>query len=219
MYPRSDLYHLATIGSDSIASVFTLYPDSGQLGNAVRRIEYVLRDMPWTRVNIARFCIDDALSNAFTAAGATMPAGALDPDTIRSVRWAQELAVLEPIRRDVAVASGEIYGAFSMRDFSTILVWVTPFSPAPPAPPRWLAARSDGTKVVLRWTPNAEPWFYSYELLRLEPAAAPAAPTPLRAALWVDTAQPGQHVYEVRAVSASGIRSNAAVSPRVVVAK
>jgi hypothetical protein len=95
-----------------------------------------------------------------------MPADVIEPDVVPSVRRAQELATLEPILRDVAVALGEIRDAFRIRHFSTLLLSITPYVPTPLAAPQWLEVRLAGAGVILRWTPNNEPWFYSYELLR-----------------------------------------------------
>jgi hypothetical protein len=64
--------------------------------------------------------------------------------------------------------------------------------------------------VILRWKPNLEPFFYSYEvyLMRDSEPAELLSPLPLRAAIWVDTAPPaGIRTYGVRAVSASGVMS------------
>jgi len=218
VYPNSELYHLTTMGADAVGAVFTLYPNSGEPDSALRRIEYVLRDIPWPRINIARFCINDFMSNAYTAAGRVMPMGVIDPDVVQSIRQAQELATLEPIRRDVAIASGEIRSTFQARHFFALLVWITPHVPRPLAAPQWLEIRLHEADVVLRWTPNNEPWFYSYELLRVGNEVTSAAPAPLRAAAWVDRPPPGRHHYQLWAVSASGIRSAAVTSPPVLVA-
>jgi hypothetical protein len=110
--------------------------------------------------------------------------------------------------------------AFDLGPFAIVLHWVTPFSDEPPAAPRWLEAGVEDGNVVLRWTPNREPFFYSYEVYRLEGErpVARLSPVPLRAAMWVDTAPSGgSRIYGVRAVSASGILSAMVASPRVTV--
>ncbi|MBV8616305.1 MAG: hypothetical protein JOY66_21400 [Acetobacteraceae bacterium] len=217
VYPGSDLYHLSTATADAIASLFTVYPASGEAGGGERRIEYLLRDVPWERVNIAAFRIDDTLSNAFAAAGRAMPAGDIDADAARRIRHAQELAVAAPIESGVSLSGGEVRREFTLRDFATLLLWVTPFRPNVPETPARLRVVLDRANVVLRWPPNREPWFYTYEVVR---HSAPSqrslvAPTPLRASIWVDTPPPGEHVYTVRAVSASGMRSESVSSPPV----
>ena len=60
-----------------------------------------------------------------------------------------------------------------------------------------------------------EPYFYSYEVYSIAPGS-PArllSPTPLRSAMWVDTApSPGLRSYAVQSLSASGIGSNLVIS-------
>ena len=96
---------------------------------------------------------------------------------------------------------------------------MTPFFPDHrPATPRWISAEAEAGNAVLRWTPDRGPDFWSYEVLCFSPGAPPSrvSPVPLRSAMWVDTAPPpGEHRYEVRAISASGVRGAAAVSPPV----
>ena len=61
------------------------------------------------------------------------------------------------------------------------------------------------------WTPNREPFFYTYEIYLMQGDASGErlTPEPLRAALWVDTAPPsGMRVYAVRAFTASGVSSS-----------
>lgn len=214
VYPRSDLYHLATTGADAIAAVFTVYPSDGAATPGERRVEYRLRDVPWARVNVARFCIDAEASNAYSAAGRTMPA-TIDASATRHIRLAQEIAVLEPIRSGIATTRGTLHETFRLRAFSTVLIWVTPFSAAEPSAPRWLETEMSGANVILRWTPSSEVWFYSYEVLRLSVGEHPLllTPVPLRAATWVDTPPPGKHTYQLCAISASGARSRPVASP------
>jgi hypothetical protein len=82
--------------------------------------------------------------------------------------------------------------------------------PDAPAAPEWIETTVEDGNVLLRWTPNREPFFYTYEVFLIERdgAGKRLAPEPLRAALWIDTAPPGgMRVYAVRAVSASGVAS------------
>jgi hypothetical protein len=70
----------------------------------------------------------------------------------------------------------------------------------------------------LRWSPNQEPFFYSYEVFRLHDGVPDQllTPDPLRSALWIDTAPaPGRSTYGVRAVSASGVASSIAGSREI----
>ena len=105
--------------------------------------------------------------------------------------------------------------ALDLPPHATVLVWVTPFDPAPPPAPRWVSARMEGGNAVLRWTPWEDPGFWSWEVLRLG-ARAPrrVSPLPLRAAMWVDTAPPrGTRGYAVRAISASGLGGGTSEGP------
>jgi hypothetical protein len=219
VHPASDLYHIAASSEDAIAVLMTVYPTSGEAGGGERTINYQLRDVPWPRANIAIFRIDAALSNAFAAAGGTMPTGIPDRNAALRIRATQELAVAAPLRAGVPVSGGALGVSFAMPDFTTVLVWVTPHLAAVPASPNWLQAEPAGGNVVLRWTPNREPWFYSYELVH-RPArdtrTALISPVPLRSALWIETAPPpGDYRYGVRAISASGMRSAVAWSENV----
>jgi hypothetical protein len=95
--------------------------------------------------------------------------------------------------------------------YAVVAYWITPHIPDPPADPIWIEARLEDGNVVLRWRPNTEPFFYSYELYLIVAGAADTliSPMPLRSAMWIDTAPaPGTRRYAVRAVTASGIRSN-----------
>jgi Glycosyl hydrolases family 39 len=217
-FPHTDLYHLVTAGEDGIAALFARFAPGG--GAAPLEIDYALQDIPWPRVNIARFRIDEAHSNSFSAAGRRFGAGFPDAAAARRIRMMQELAVDAPLRSGVALAGGELRDRIRVGRFAALLHWITPFGEVAPAAPRWLEASLEDGNVVLRWTPNREPSFYSYELRRRtgdEPGLL-VSPTPLRAAMWIDTAPPaGRHVYEVRAVSASGVAGDVATSPPVTV--
>ena len=109
----------------------------------------------------------------------------------------------------------------TLEPFTTLCLWITPVAATAPRTPRWIEAGAQEGNVVLRWSPNREPFFYGYEVFLLQ-GGTPAerlTPDPMRAALWVDTAPPpGRRVYAVRAVSASGVTSPLAASPEVVVA-
>jgi xylan 1,4-beta-xylosidase len=206
--PSPDLFHLVTAAPTHIAALLTRYNATG--GAGARRIELALRDIPWERVNIARFQIDAMHSNSYTAAGRRMAALPSNEGARQAMRMAQELAPVTPIRRGVTFSGGEFRVTIDLANFTTALIWMTPFVSDAPAAPRWIDQRVDEGRVVLRWTPNLEPFFYAYELLR-ETDGAPGvliSPASLRAATWTDAAPPrGSHVYAVRAVTASGIAS------------
>jgi hypothetical protein len=185
--------HLATMGEAGMAALFSRYgPDS-------RSLNCRLDAVPWRRVNVVQFCIDAGHTGA--RPGLAAPA----------MRCAAELAVVEPIRRDMAPAPQTI----ALAPFGTVLLWVSPFQARAPAPPQWIEARQDGAAVRLRWTPSTDPAFYSYEVLR---DGALISPAPLRSAMWVDDASGNpaslalRRRYAVRTVSASGVGSGWAMT-------
>ncbi len=82
------------------------------------------------------------------------------------------------------------------------------------AEPRWLEARlvagGDDRFIVLRWTPDTEPFFYSYKLfvkMGTETATLEDTPFPLRAAMWIysDPLRSVTREYGVQAISATGM--------------
>jgi hypothetical protein len=175
-------------------------------------VEYIFNDLPWPRVNIARFQIDRVRSNAYTAAGgsASDPFPTPDPARIQMIRQSQEVALERPIARDVAVPAGTYVEMLTLEPFTTLCLWITPVQATVPQAPTWLETTVRNGNAVLRWSPNQEPFFSSYEVFRLRDGAPEKRLTPdlLRAALWIDSApSPGHSTYGVRAVSASGVAS------------
>lgn len=170
-----------------------------------------MTDIPWETVNIARFRIDCHHSNAYTAAGRSLSPPVPTPPEESRIRDAQELSVSTPIRRRVELTDGRFETALTLDPFTTVLYWITPVIPDAPATPSWVDATVEDGNVILQWKPNREPFFYSYEVYVFEDGEPTKllTPRPLRAAMWVDTAPPGKsRTYAVRAVSASGIRSD-----------
>jgi hypothetical protein len=195
-----------------VASLLTYYPDPGTVATASRTIAYTINDLPWPRVNVARFQIDRVRSNAYTAAGgsASNPFPAPDPAQIQLIRQSQEVALERPIARDVAVPVGTYTELLTLEPFTTLCLWITPVEAIVPQAPKWLEATLRNGNAVLRWSPNQEPFFYSYEVFRLhdDVPAERISPDPLRSALWIDSApSTGGPTYGVRAVSASGVAS------------
>ncbi|HYZ33297.1 MAG TPA: hypothetical protein VE684_13590 [Crenalkalicoccus sp.] len=212
---RDDLFHLVTVGEGRIAALLARHPPAP--GGAPLTLAYTLRDIPWPMVNLAVFRLDATHGNAFAAAGRRMPA-AVPPAEAARLRAVAELGADPPLRSGLAVPDGSLRLDLTLDPYATLLVWVTPQDPAPPAAPRWLEARAEDGRVLLRWTPDGTPGFWSFEVARLDAAgtAQPIAPVPLRAASWVDTAQePGPWRYTVRARSASGMAGPVAVSDPV----
>jgi xylan 1,4-beta-xylosidase len=218
-FPRTALHHAVTADDDRVAALLTLHPAEGAGARPVL-LDYALRDLPWPRANVALFRIDGEASNAYAAAGRQMPAP-LPAAAAGPVRAAAELGAAAPLRSGVPLPGGRLRVPVRLPPYATALLWVTPFRPdRRPAAPRWIAAEARGGNAVLRWTPDGGPDFWSYEVLRAAPGGAPprrVSPVPLRSALWVDTAPPpGAHRYQVRAISASGVRGPAsAPSPTV----
>ena len=99
--------------------------------------------------------------------------------------------------------------------YTTTVFWITQYTTDKPAPPNWETTApytkdttSYGTNVVLRWQPDTDPTFYSYQVYR-DTDKHPITPDPLRAALWVDTnPSQGNHKYTICTVNASGHQSD-----------
>jgi hypothetical protein len=212
LFPHTDLYHLATVADTHAASLLAYYPHPGTGQPGSRTVEYVVADLPWPRVNIARFQIDRVRSNAYTAAGgsASDPFPTPDPARIEVIRQSQEVTLERPIARGVAVPAGTYAEALTLEPFTSLCLWITPVLATVPRAPIWLETTVRNGNAVLRWGPNQEPFFYSYEVFRLRDGIPQEriAPDPLRSALWIDSApSPGRSSYGVRAVSASGVAS------------
>lgn len=220
-FPATDLYHLVTVAESHVACLLTNYPDPGSAETS-RSVDYIVRDIPWPRVNIARFQIDRELSNAYTAAGGSEadPFPVPEPDRLEAIRRAQEVALARPITRDVALTDGEYRETLELAPYTTLCLWITPVHDAVPEPPAWLSVEVLDGNVVLRWTPSQEPSFYSYEVVLLN-GGVPGdrlTPDPLRSAMWVDTSPPpGRRIYGVRAVTASGVASPIIAADEVIV--
>jgi hypothetical protein len=167
-------------------------------------------------VNLVVFRIDGTHGNAFALAGRRMPAEVAPGAPARRLRAAAELGVAAPLRSGLQVVGGHLLLPLQLPPYATALIWVTPFDPRPPAAPHWLDLRAAGGNALLRWTPSEALGFFGYELRRLgrNGRGRRIAPVPLRAACWVDTAPPaGEWRYSGRAVTASGLRSAAVLSP------
>ncbi|MFA5892303.1 MAG: hypothetical protein WDA27_15365 [Actinomycetota bacterium] len=223
VYPASDLFHSITVADSHVCAIFSIYPrTSAQLPHA-RVVDYAIADIPWPKVNVACFRIDAQHSNAYAAAGGAahrepFPSAA----EARAIRKAQELGVAAPIASGVDLAGGEFRDVVPIDPYAVVAYWITPFIPDGPADPQWTDVAVEDGNVILRWRPNTEAYFYSYEVYLVKPGA-PAellSPVPLRSAMWIDTAPPsGSRTYAVRAVSASGVVSNLVISPAIAVAR
>ena len=216
VFPATDLYHLATVAETHIGCLVTYYPERSDDAAPAREVEYVIRDIPWPVVNVARFQIDRERSNAYTAAGgsAANPFPVPEADRLGAIRRAQEVALARPIARGVRIENGVWRERLALEPFTTLCLWITPVDDEVPVAPGWIAAEAREGNVVLRWTPSAEPSFFGYEVVAMDGdrPGARLTPEPLRAALWVDTAPPSGRRYGVRMISASGIASAVVVS-------
>lgn len=209
-FPNSELFHAFTLSTSHIGSIFCLYPRDSSETPRTWTLDYRMTDIPWRRVNIARFQIDKVCSNAYTEAGGSLSVPFPGGTKARYIRLAQELTVFAPIRRDIALTGGEFRDTLTVDPFTVAVYWITPFIQDLPGDPSWVETTVEDGHVILRWKPNLEPFFYSYEvyLMRDSEPAELLSPLPLRAAIWVDTAPPaGIRTYGVRAVSASGVMS------------
>jgi hypothetical protein len=219
-FPNSELFHAVTVATSHISSIFSIHPRNSSETPRTWTIDYRITDIPWRRANVARFQIDEVRSNAYTAAEGSLSLPFPAATMARHIRLAQELTVFAPIRRDLALIRGEFRDTLTIDPFTVAVYWITPFIQDPPADPSWVETTVEEGHVILRWKPNLEPFFYSYEVYLMkdgEPAEL-LSPVPLRAAIWVDTAPPkGMRVYCVRAVSASSMLSATVPSDPIVI--
>jgi hypothetical protein len=220
-FPNSELFHVITVADTHIGSVFATYPRSSTETPRACVLDYTVTAIPWQRINVACFRIDSERSNAYSAAGGENRRKPF-PNAAEAarIRHAQEPAVAAPIRSGVALTAGEFRELVTIAPYAVVAYWITPYIADSPADPIWIEARLEDANVVLRWRPNVEPFFYSYEVYLIT-AGLPeklVSPMPLRSAMWVDTAPPpGTRSYAVRAVSASGIKSNLIASDLVTI--
>ncbi|GEM_PF-3566224 len=218
-YPHTDLFHLLAVGEQQISALFSLYPTD--MANVQPHIvDYTITDIPWQRVNVARFQIDAMHGNAYTAAGARLSLPAPDAPTTRTIRQAQELALFAPIQQGISLGDGTISDRFAITPFTTLLYWITPFLPETPAAPRWVTATVEEGNLILRWEPSREASFFSYQVFLIRDGKPDTllSPMPLRAAQWIDSAPPAEtRRYGIQTVSASGVASTMVMSDPVII--
>jgi hypothetical protein len=209
------VYQLVTMSDAQAAVLIAHCPDPGSAGPPPA-IECRVVGLPWSEVNVALFAIDGMHSNAYAAAGGS----ADDPFPVPSaadlpaIRMAAELAVARPIAWGVPIRDGRYTERLSITPNATLCLWITPVDATVPAAPAWLEVDRRETRTTLRWEPCQEPWFYGYEVWRMEGEKSSEwlSPDPLRAAMWVvDRSGASGEVYGVRVVSASGVASPFAI--------
>jgi hypothetical protein len=219
LFPETELFHLVSTADDHIACLFCIYSRKSSERAHPWRLDYTITDIPWARINVARFRIDAEHSNAYAAAGLARHANPFPAtDELRKIRAAQELALASPIAREVA--GGTVRETLTMEPFAVAAYWITPHIPDRPAEPVWIEAHLEDGNVILRWRPNTEPFFYSYEVYAIVAGGEPRliSPEPLRSAILIDTAPAkGTRIYAVRSVTASGVRSDLVHSDPVAI--
>ena len=219
VYPNSQLFHLVSIAETHITVVFSIHPRMRSEPAESWTVEYTLTEIPWQHVNVAEFRIDATHSNSFAAAqrgqADAYPASA----ALRDIRHAQEFATQSPIKQNRPLPEGKFDDVLTLSPWAVVALWITPVITDKPGDPEWIETAVEDGNVILRWTPNREPFFYSYELFLLANQASPSllSPTPLRSAIWVHTdPAPGVRSYGVRTITSSGITSRLVVSASVV---
>ena len=243
-YPHnSDLFHVITVAATHIGSVFCVYPPNPPAGPSNSwTLGYSIVGISWPTINWYQFQIDVNFSNSFSAAGG--PTAEPDPafcapsgrqrapvsslplpftaSAAGKIRQAQELSTAGSAR-GVPIPGGTFETTVAIAPYTTTIFWITPYTTTPPAAPAWASTTPAtiytadyGKDVLLRWQPDPDPAFYSYEVYRDSMEAAPVSPVPLRSALWIDTnPAAGQHTYWVLTRSPSGVAS--AFSPAMTV--
>ena len=231
-YPNnSDLFHMITVSTTHVGSVFCVYPPNPLSGPSNSwQLNYSVVGIPWSTINWYQFQIDANHSNGFKAAGgASEPVASTctpDPPPVTwlplhglnaaGIRKAQELQV---VNRGVGqTITGGRFDAppVTIPPNTTTLFWITNYEPNPPNPPPATLSWTEltppltditptGTNVVLTWQPSLDPTFYTYDVAK-DHQSNIISPNPLRAALWIDTDAGTGHTYWVRAVSASNVQ-------------
>jgi hypothetical protein len=112
-------------------------------------MNYRITDIPWRRVNVARFQIDEVCSNAYTEAGGALSIPFPEATMARYIRLAQELTVFSPMRHDLALTSGEFRNTLTVDPFTVAVYWIIPFIRDLPAHPSWIETTVEEVHVIL----------------------------------------------------------------------
>jgi hypothetical protein len=229
-YPHnSDLFHIITLAATHIGSIFCVYPPNGSSGPSQGpwTLDYSIVGIAWPTINWYQFQIDGTLSNGFNAAGgpaaepvATSCSPEVLPQTslplslavslVTNIRQNQEFSVVAS-KVGESLTGGKFSTVVNIPAYTTTIFWLTENTTDVPDAPTWdtnpytVDTTDYGSAVVLRWQPNLDPTFYSYQVTRDKTVVSP---NPLRSALWVDTNPgAGMHAYTIQAISASGVAS------------
>ena len=168
LFPHTDLYHLVTVAATHVASLLMYYPD--------REVNRSFSGRSSTPSPTCRGLGSTSLgfrSTGFGPMPIRRPADRhptrshSDPAQILTIRESQEVALERPIVRDVAVLAGTYAEMLALEPFTTLCLWITPVQATVPQAPMWLESTMRNGNAVLRWSPNKEPFFYSYEVFRL----------------------------------------------------
>ena len=234
-YPHnSDLFHIITVATTHIGSVFCVYPPNAPSGPSnAWTLNYSIVGISWPTINWYQFQIDNTISNSFQAAGGPLveadatvcypmeehaaPTSFIqlpfDQLVVSRIRQRQELGVLASAT-NVPASGGVFKITLTIPVYTTTVIWITPYTATPPATPAWGASSpvvydaDYGKNVLLSWQADSDPAFYSYEVYRDSTTEPAVSPIPLRSALWIDTNVPaGQHTYWILVRSPSGLAS------------
>jgi hypothetical protein len=201
------VYQLATISGEGAAILVAHCPDPGMAGPP-SEVECRVAGLPWDEVNVALFVIDATHSNAYTAAGgsADNPYPVPNMADLPAIRKASELAAARSILRGVPIRDGVYTERLTITPNATLCLWITPINNTVPGAPAWLRVDRREARTILTWEPCRAPWFYGYEVYRMDGAQAVErlGPDPQRAAMWVEDRTIAGAEYGVRVVSASG---------------
>jgi len=235
-YPHnSDLFHIITVSATHIGSIFCVHPPNPPSGPSQGpwTLNYSIVGIAWPTINWYQFQIDGTFSNGFSAAGGpaaepiatvcTPARGQAFPVTslplpltsakVTAIRQGQEFSVAAS-KVGEALSGGTFSTVVKIAAYTTTVFWITENAPDIPATPVWettapttVDTTDYGSDVILRWEPDLDPTFYSYEVSRDDQKNV-VSPATLRSALWVDTNPgAGEHTYWIRAFSASGVAS------------
>ena len=221
-FPQADLYYLSTLDDGCVTTLISYYPDPSHVNPEARTHTMVVTDIPGRAAISPGFKLTGHIRTPMPPRVALAPIHFRRPipRCYRQFDWRKSLRSPGPSPGTSRFQAGAFPKPIEIEPYTTICLWITPVQDTRPEAPVWLELKIENGNVILRWSPNREPFFYSYEVCLMRDGARTEllTPDPLRAALWIDTGpSPGRRVYGVRAVSASGLASDLVNSPEVVI--